>query len=189
MDAVDVWKLFIAFPFFIYEILNSHIWLPIFFDIHCEVGGASVKLFYTFAENGNVSSFLLGLTGCDWPLIWYYVNCFFGLLICVFLVLLVCWKYPSFAILDLLLLVSILNLLSIILKWFFVGLNLNYSCFSRLKHILVSCLNDIIKILLLHLLMCIFNQIHILIFFKLRVSLSFTWLRNIIHFILNSVFF
>ena len=36
--------------------------------------------------------------------------------------------------------------------------------------------------------MCIFNQIHILIFFKLRVSLSFTWLRNIIHFILNSVY-
>jgi len=144
VDAVDVWKLFIAFPFFIYVILNSHIWLPIFFDIHCEVGGASVKLFYTFAENGNVSSFLLGLTGCDWPLIWYYVNCFLGLLICIFLVLLVCWKYPSFAILDLLLLVSILNLLIIILKWFFVGLNLNYSCFSRLKHILVSCLNDII---------------------------------------------
>lgn len=142
MDAVDIWKLFIAFSFFIDKILNSYIRLAIFFQIDCEVWGTGVELFYSLAENCYVSSFLLGLTGCYWSLIWYYVNSFFFLFFYIFLILLVSREYSTFAILDLLLLYIILNLISIIFIRFLICLHLDNSCFSRLKHILISSLND-----------------------------------------------
>ena len=189
VDAVDVWKFFIAFSFFIYEILNSCIRLPVFFNIDCKVRRTGVELFYSFAENGYVSSFLLGLAGCDRPLIRNYVHWFLRLLIKIFLILLVSRKYSSFAILDLLLLDIILNLISIILIWFFIGLNLNYGCFARLKHILVSSLNDEIRILLLDLFLSVFNQFHILVIIKLEAYLSIACLRKIIYFILNGKLF
>ena len=189
MDAIDVWKLFIAFSFFIYEILNSCIRLPVFFNIDCKVRRTGVELFYSFAENGYVSSFLLGLAGSDRPLIRNYVHLFLRLLIKIFLILLVSREYSSFAILDLLLLDIILNLISIILIWFFIGLNLNYGCFARLKHILVSSLNDEIQILLLDLFLSVFNQFHILVIIKLEAYLSIACLRMIIYFILNGKLF
>jgi hypothetical protein len=185
VDAVHVWKFFIAFSFFIYEILNSCIRLPVFFSIDCKVRRTGVELFYSFAENGYVSSFLLGLAGCDWPLIRNYVHWFLRLLIKIFLILLVSRKYSSFAILDLLLLDIILNLISIVLIWFFIGLNLIYGSLTRLKHILISSLNDKTWVLLLDLFLSVFNQFHILIIFKFEACLSFTCLRKIICFILN----
>ena len=142
VDAIYIWKFFIAFSFFVYEILNSYIRLTIFFQIDCKVGGTCIELFYSLIENCYISSFLLGLSSCYWPLIWNNIDSLFSLFIYMFLVLLVSRENSSFAILELL----FLN--RIIFIRFLICLNLNDSGFTRLKHILISSLNNIVWILL-----------------------------------------
>jgi len=181
INTINVRELLVAFLFFIHKILYSNICSSIFFQIQSYVWWTLVVLFDSFAKNSNVSSFLLSLPRCYWSLVWYYVYFFLLFFISLF-ILLVCWKYSYFVILGCLFLKMILIRLLIFFIWLMICFNLNNSWVAIMKHILISCLDNVICILFLKIVLCILKLISLyFIVCEFKNQRHFVLLLIIIH--------